>query len=480
MQLVSHLRTTCIKNKGLIISFIISVLCYIVYVLFRGFGWDGDSFISASQYQKLIGSDLYGIIDWGTHPKILTVIFFGLIYQITNGFYLLTCISIILNALMIGTIIKWVDREKGFWIIALIGLLINIPWTKIVVNCDNPAFSIPFVIFGLYYISKNKIIKGATLLTVSSLFRSGAEFIILIILLTQLFNKNLRNTIILGFALAISAIHTYWGYLLIYPTKELFWELVWKYLTTSESIDKYQYSLTAFIPYLSSIINQLFNKYSILFIIPSIIGIVTIIRKQNSIRFILLIPLASLILPLGSFIYGIAHPELESKHMGFTILLPVLAAFSINSSILDKVGSKAKVFIAGGILLIIILFSAFTGNLKQGDYGAHINGTGRIGWSNFPDIKHDIKSIFPSEKINILTAYHYLTFVTADIGKYAYNIDVIREVTEIDSDKLNSYNLIVIPKKWDFNVNELSTKGFSVKVNLQSQYIYLIRNDINN
>ncbi len=471
---MSQLRTTFLNNKVIIISFLISILCYTIYVIFRGFGWDGDSFISASQYQKLIGSDLYGMIDGAAHPKILSVLLFGIVYQLSGGFYLLTILAILLNTLMITTIVSWVNREKGIWVITLFGLLINIPWTKIVVNCDNPAFSTPFIIFGLYSISKNKIIKGAIFLTISSLFRSGAEFIILFILITQLFNKNLKNTLILGAAFIVSAIHTYWGYLLIYPTKEIFWKFTWKSLHTPESIAKYQYSLNTFIPYINSIIKQLFNKYNILFIVPSIIGMIKLFSKRNSIKFILLTPLASFILVIGSFIYGISHNIYETKHMGYTILLPVLAAFAIDNSIVHKIGLKTKVIITSGVLLSVILFSAFTGNLKKGEYETNVNGTGTIGWTNIRDIRQDVKSLFPSDKINILTSYTYLNFVFLDVGEYAYNVDVIKSAKEIDFSIISKYNLIIIPKTWGVESKIMSNLGYTIKSNNNNNYIYYI------
>ena len=287
-------KTFLINNKVTIISFFITILSYSVYVVFRGFGWDGDSFISASQFQKLIGSDLYGLLDGATHPKILSIILFGIVYQFTGGFYILTCISILLNALMISVIANWINNEKGVWIIAIFGLLINIPWTKIVVNCDNPAFSMPFIIFGLYYISCNKYKTGALYLMISSLFRSGSEFIILIIIIIQIFDNNLKNVVVLLFAFVLSSIHSYWGYLIVYPSRDFFWEITWKYLTTSENIADYKHSLNAFIPYILSVLKQLFTKYSILFIIPFIIGLARLYRKTNSIKYILLTPISVL------------------------------------------------------------------------------------------------------------------------------------------------------------------------------------------
>lgn len=467
------------NNKVLIISLTISISCYVIYVLTRGFGWDGDSFISASQFQKLIGSDLYGMIDGGAHPKLLSILLFGIVYELSGGFFLLTVIAIVLNTLMIMTITFWINQGKGVWLIALVGILINIPWTKIVVNCDNPAFSIPFIVFGLYNISKEKLIKGAIFLTISSLFRTGAEFIIIFILFKQLYNKNLRNTILFFTAFALSAIHAVWGYMLIYQSRELFWELAWEFLTTTSSIEMYKHSFNALIPYLNSIAKQIFNKYSILFIVPSIIGLVKLFKTKKKILYVLFIPLGSLIYPISSFIYGTAHEILETKHMGYTILLPVLAAFSIKNSIFDQISSKTRTYLTSGILFIVILFSAFTGTIKHGDYETHVNGTGRSGWVNFPEIKQEMELIQPSEKLNILTVRGpYLTFILLDVGKYAKNIDVTNNAIDIDYSIIDKYDLIVLPKTWNVDSIRMSNLGFVIKLNINKSYIYYISHSL--
>lgn len=467
------------NNKVLIISLTISISCYVIYVLTRGFGWDGDSFISASQFQKLIGSDLYGMIDGGAHPKLLSILLFGIVYELSGGFFLLTVIAIVLNTLMIMTITFWINQGKGVWLIALVGILINIPWTKIVVNCDNPAFSIPFIVFGLYNISKEKLIKGAIFLTISSLFRTGAEFIIIFILFKQLYNKNLRNTILFFTAFALSAIHAVWGYMLIYQSRELFWELAWEFLTTTSSIEMYKHSFNALIPYLNSIAKQIFNKYSILFIVPSIIGLVKLFKTKTKILYVLFIPLGSLIYPISSFIYGTAHEILETKHMGYTILLPVLAAFSIKNSIFDQISSKTRTYLTSGILFIVILFSAFTGTIKHGDYETHVNGTGRSGWVNFPEIKQEMELIQPSEKLNILTVRGpYLTFILLDVGKYAKNIDVTNNAIDIDYSIIDKYDLIVLPKTWNVDSIRMSNLGFVIKLNINKSYIYYISHSL--
>jgi len=476
MNIYNNLLKYYRQNTVFVISFIFSIITYLFYLYFRGFGWDGDSFISASQFVKIINHNLYyATIDGGAHPKLFTVIIFGAIYQVTGGFYLLTFISIIINALMISSLTNWIYREKGIWLIALFGLLINIPWTKIVINCDNTAFSIPLIVIGLYLISKDKYYVGALLLIISNFFRTGSEFVIFILIIYTLYQKKFKHVIILGISLSITLMHSYWGYLLVYPSREIFWNNCWAFRVSPETIAKYQYSIKAIIPYLHSIFKQLLTKYSIIFIIPAILGLIRILKNHSKITLAILIPLGSLILPVSTFLYGTILITLETKHMGYTILLPVLAAFSFDSSIFKMLGQKTKVFFTSGILLLVILFSAFTGKLKQREYEAHINGTGTIGWTNFPNIKKDIESMYPSENITILTAYQYLTFITLDIGKYANNIDVVKDIADIDYNKINSYDLIIIPNSWNFDINKLSSKDFRIKNNLQSNYLYLFK-----
>ncbi|MBU1613435.1 YvcK family protein, partial [Patescibacteria group bacterium] len=62
------------------------------------------------------------------------------------------------------------------------------------------------------------------------------------------------------------------------------------------------------------------------------------------------------------------------------------------------------------------------------------------------DVKQDVKLLYPLKKINILTAYKYLTFTILDVGKYANNIDVVKTESAIDRP---NYDLsIPIKKVW--------------------------------
>lgn len=467
---MNTIYTYYFKNRPIIFSFLLTIIVYLSYVIFRGFGWDGDSFISASQFQKLIGSDLYGLLDGAAHPKIFSIILFGLAYNINGDFYVLTILSILLNALMISIIIKWIIEERGIWIIALFGLLINIPWTKIVVNCDNPAFSMPFIIFGLFYIARKNYTYGAVLLLVSSLFRSGAEFIIFVLLIYTLWHKDLKNSIILFATFILSSIHTYWGYLIVYPTREYFFEITWKYLTSSESIDLYKHSIKSFFPYLNSIITQLFEKYYIIFLIPFILGILKVFRKPNTIKYLILTPVSSLILPVGSYIYGIAHRIYATKHMGFTFLLPIFSAFAVDKTILNNINGSIRKIILIAVTCFCIIFSIITGSIKNGEYEANIDGTGILKWINLVDIKKDIKLNYTDEKINILTAYKYLTFTYLDLGEYAYNIDIVKTIDNLNEFDIEQYDLVILPKDWKLDIDTYPNINFQIHSNNYYDY----------
>src|SRR5581483_9339730 len=70
-------------------AFAFFALCYLGYLGWRGFGWDGDSVVSAAQFVKLTNWRIYGTPDGGTHPKLGCILLFGLIYRLTGGLELL-------------------------------------------------------------------------------------------------------------------------------------------------------------------------------------------------------------------------------------------------------------------------------------------------------------------------------------------------------------------------------------------------------
>ncbi len=87
----------------------------------------------------------------------------------------------------------------------------NIGWNEITVNADNPGFSVPFLMFGLYaFCHRGRQNAGAFLLMISSLFRPGAEIVLGVLLLRELIQGN-RSVIIGGAFLFLALVHTLYG-----------------------------------------------------------------------------------------------------------------------------------------------------------------------------------------------------------------------------------------------------------------------------
>ena len=60
--------------------------------------------ISAVQFVKLVNPSIYGLYDGGTQPKLLSIVLFGSVYQLTHNFQYLTLLAILLNASMVATL----------------------------------------------------------------------------------------------------------------------------------------------------------------------------------------------------------------------------------------------------------------------------------------------------------------------------------------------------------------------------------------
>ncbi|HXE97698.1 MAG TPA: hypothetical protein VN642_14925, partial [Dongiaceae bacterium] len=358
-------------------AFFIAALSYLNFLFNRGFGWDGDSFVSAAQFVKFMNNRLdYPYDVLGTHPKILTILVFGIFYQLSHSFVYLTFLAITINSIMVAVICKWVKETGGLWIIALIGLVINYDWSLIVVNCDNPAFSVPFIIFGLYsYYGKNHKITGAILLLVSSLFRPGSEIILLLIMLLEAKSSNFRPITWLSLITAtlICIINTLFGIYLVFTTKEQFIRACVEYYPEAKAqIPIYKHSIRALFYYLQSVFNQLSTFPDILFSMLAGTAIFGLIKHKNPLRFIALAPMASLLLPIGIFVYGVTVNTQAEKHMEYVIVLPALASFSF--VIPRYIKYKSLIISITAVVSTLILLC-----ISSGLVGAKLHGKYEIG-----------------------------------------------------------------------------------------------------
>jgi hypothetical protein len=436
-------------NNFYFTTFFAAAIGHCIFLYFRGFGWDGDSFISAMQFVKLLNNNIFSLNDGGTHPKLLSIIIFGLFYQIFGNFKLLTILSILINCIMVASICKWSNAYYRLWWICLIGYLVNIEWLLIVINCDNTAFSIPFIILGLYqyYHNKNKPL-GASLLLISNLFRPGSEFVLLGVVTLELLygNKSLNTYLWLFISTLMALIHSKFGIYLAYLTENQFIYQCLFYPNMNADIAIYKNSVKAIIPFLNTVYEHVTGKYNILFLFISIISVKKLIKDSNDLAYIMLAPLATMILPIGTYMYGTTISTTFDKIMEITIILPAISSTNqFANYAFDKLNKSMKSIIIIILYIVTCCFLIYAGTLLNSYYEVNNDGTGGMKWKQLTKANHIINtSIDKNVKIYALISFNNLFFFVLDNGLRARKIDVIENETE-ESMSANKYDIIIIP-----------------------------------
>jgi len=479
-------------SKVFVTSFLFSFLSFTIFLFFRGFGWDEDSVNSAVQFIKLINFNLYGIDTGSTVPKILTMTLLGLNYIIFGNFYLSTFISIILNSVMSGVLCKWIFEEKGNWLIFLAGFCLNYLVNSMIIDCDNPSFSNPFIFIGLYYyFHKKKIIKGGFLIFISSLFRPGSEFILLYIIAYEIFlsdnsfvKRNFSNdkksiklnsvilffakekkTLLLMFFTAISLIHTFWGYLLAYPNyKEFYSQCI--YFTNNSC--SYKYSISAFYVFFKILITVIFNnqKTILIFTLLAIAGITFIVKRKIDIRFCLLATLQILIGLFSVFFYGNEILLFQPQQFAIcTIIVTITAAFC-NAKFYTNNAFFNKVILVSSII-IVLYFNAFWGIISKDSWQTDLKGNGQCKYYNCKIVKQIIDKQLKNKNnySALITSDDRFTFVL-DCGLNAKKINVIgsaRKYKSITIEDVSAYkyDVILLQKSTSKDIiNNIESKGY--------------------
>jgi hypothetical protein len=440
--------------SSFLIYFIAAASLYGVFLYCRGFGWDGDSLISATQFVKLVNPSIYGLYDGGAQPKLLTILLFGAVYQLTHDFVYLTFLAIFLNAFMVAVLCCWVRALNGAWWIAFLGFSINIYWYQIVINCDNPAFSIPFAFIGLYlYFHLQREIAGVILLLASSLFRPGAEIILLSILFLRLIKRDKANkeTLLVILASIIGVLHSLYGYLLAYPTKEAFLSATVTFFPEASSqIARFRHSPLVLLVYLKTVILQATKPNIMLFLPFAVIGTFNIFRKNISIKYLGMGILSTLIQPAGAFVYGVVINIQVDKIMEYTFLYPAFAAFALqhSSPILHFTKNQLVNYVLVALLsLCVVLFIIFSGLSLEGKYEVNPNGTGVIPWRQLTIEDFDRNGVVPTpHHFNALIPRSDVIFFVLDYGMRAKNI---RFIDELSSDELEyrGFDIVVRPHR---------------------------------
>jgi hypothetical protein len=282
-------------------------------------------------------------------------------------------------------------------------------------------------------------------------------------------NRNPRLWLPILFVTLICLIHTLFGIHLAYPTKEQFIKLNLEFYPESEpEIQVYKHSIRALLYYLNSVIEQLTTLPNVIFSIMALTAIPVLIKHKTSIRFLALAPVATLILPLGTYVYGITFNTQAEKHMEYVIMLPPLAAYSTYMlGYLKRLTSQISALLVAMALISLCVFSGFSGKKLHGNYEIAWEGESRIPWNHLAEVKTIISREIPKDySYSLLTTGDNLIFTILDVGLGAYRIDLAEDPSKYIFDAglgayrfdlakdpskyispLVDYDIILIPKE---------------------------------
>lgn len=422
--------------------FAFSSLCFCAFLLGRGFGWDGDSIISACQFVRILNPGIFAAKLPIAQPKLMSICTFGIFYQIFGNLYALTFLSIILNSLMAALICKWVSDSGGLWFVTMLGLVTYIGWLDLVVSCDNPALSIPFVFYGLYfYFHKKRKITGSLLLFMASLFRPGPEIILLLIMFVELRgnNRNAMMYLLLFSLFSAGLLHTLFGYKLAMTKEEHT-----KAVLTMGATERYRYSLMAIWPYFKSIFtSQLIKPRAIVLSILSLFGIMRLMRTRNDIKYSALSVFTGYLLPAGTFLYGITGFS-PAYHIEVVILLAVFSGFfcyksALFRNILNRLKHKAALKTVAVLILIAVI--ALVGLRRHGSYEANPDGSGILKWKGLSKVK----PLLPEKtKIRAAIFYDDVVFFILDVGWRLEKLDLLYNARDVQAIGHDDYDAILL------------------------------------
>ena len=436
-------------SRPFVVGACCAVVLYASLVYTRGFGWDGDSVANGAQFVRLLNPGLHECTNLATHPKLFMILLFGLTYLLSGHFYLTTAAAIVLNALMWGFLCQWVHERRGLWPLTLLILVASKWWHPAVINADNPAFSVPLLLMGLcFYFGKGRKRAGVLMLAFSSMFRSGAELVLLPIVGWELWRGNREvwpHVAALAFLLPL----TWFSYLLGFPDKESFVQQCVHAYRASESPTPYAWRIVS--TYCEQVVATLALQPVAVILLAAVGAVRSIVTRSSAVA-IWLAPAASLTLAAGAFVYGVTLNYIEfPKLMEYYLVLPFLAGCAIPwpGSLVDRLRHGLRAVIGWGFLAAVVVFAIWLalglGRRDRGEYEAHVDGSGKLGWRSLRGVPEVIERRMPSRpNRRALVDADNDVFFFLDVGLHVSKIDVVADREALDAIDLSPYDLVLL------------------------------------
>lgn len=160
-------------------------------------------------------------------------------------------------------------------------------------------------------------------------------------------------------------------------------------------------------------------------------------------RYLLLAPLATIILPIGTYFYGTTETITYDKMMEFSIILPVFAAMNqYLQALLERIPRKVKLPVI--MYLSVCLFLIYAGIRCKGLYEVNNDGTGSIKWKQYDKANAMLKRL-SHQKFHALVSNDNKFFFVLDNGFQAKSIDIIEHTEKPDLHN-EHYDVLLLSK----------------------------------
>jgi hypothetical protein len=334
---------------------------------------DGDTVVSAAQFQKLVHFQLFGTPDSGTGPKLLMIAVSGLSYVLSGGFDLLRALATVFMAWFSARLSKEFRRQGTSATFFPVFLLMAIPWSTVVLTADNPAFSVPLICLALLAAQESRFTRALVLFTAAQLFRPGAELIAPLILWIAVrefrWQPAMRKkTIAIGtLVLAIMFLHLKFGYLLGYRTWNDYLAECVDYPpgvgTQTTMHARYYHRLTAFAEFGRYYFDEVILKTHGVLLLTGLGGAALATFRRSRVLYLGLIPLSGLLVPLGGALGGFMF--LQAPYFSdFSLVCSIFAAWGAgtlaaeSASVFPRLSRYPMPGVLAALLGIYVLLNA--------------------------------------------------------------------------------------------------------------------------
>jgi len=178
------------QSNKLFFHTLIFFFLFLLTLSIRGSGWDGDSIVNIAQFKKIFFSQLFGIPDMGTTPKLLPILIFGSFNFFFDSYSIHWPVMLIISFSLAKA--SLMENRLGGGNIWFILPFISPALVFNILSADNPALAIAFYMLSLCSFFNKKILISFIFLLLAEFSRPGYFMLMFLTLIFLLSNQTLK------------------------------------------------------------------------------------------------------------------------------------------------------------------------------------------------------------------------------------------------------------------------------------------------